>query len=565
MRDALGGETRYEYDAIKRPRFVRRIPGLASGIAAGSHPAPPPSVVQYQYDDAGRLKTMIDPIGVVVGWTYNDDDQLTYYDLASRQDEALTRDGVGRVIRNTTWHTTNFTFDGLGRLTHSTSTHGAPSSDEFWYDAAGNRDRDERWDMSYDAAGKLVSKESGGCLLRYRYNLNGDQTEQYWDGNPCGDTKRVSTYDPAGRMTQLETWPAVCGTNQPPCYQPRTFWYDGLGRRILMRADSASGATSSGEQGLWRYWWIDDNVFVKTFNTPVAGEEDRDWPSIRRASDDTVSTGEWFFYAPGADNLLGSIAPLLARTRRHLFVRDYRGSVIQTTYEDGQALGISADWYQPFGGQSTGSTAKATEPGYNGHESAGGLIYMRNRWYDPNSGRFTQQDPIGFAGGSNLYGYTGGDPVNYSDPFGLCPKDAGGDGKTEEFDDCPEGSSGHYAQKDASGQGGLINTAQGVVASCKESLTCASVAVVGAAVAGGAAVRGGVAAAEGIAVRLQVSLGNAPTTAFLLGFAQRALKDQVPGSSLLPMPPPMNPAHGLGMRVGEFVKPAISLAKILAR
>jgi len=44
---------------------------------------------------------------------------------------------------------------------------------------------------------------------------------------------------------------------------------------------------------------------------------------------------------------------------------------------------------------------------------------MRNRWYDPNSGRFTQQDPIGFAGGSNLYGYTGGDPVNFSDPFGL--------------------------------------------------------------------------------------------------------------------------------------------------
>jgi hypothetical protein len=46
---------------------------------------------------------------------------------------------------------------------------------------------------------------------------------------------------------------------------------------------------------------------------------------------------------------------------------------------------------------------------------------MRNRWYDPNTGRFTQQDPIGFAGGSNLYGYTGGDPVTFSDPTGLCP------------------------------------------------------------------------------------------------------------------------------------------------
>jgi len=36
-------------------------------------------------------------------------------------------------------------------------------------------------------------------------------------------------------------------------------------------------------------------------------------------------------------------------------------------------------------------------------------------------GPFTQEDPIGLAGGLNLYGYAGGDPVNFSDPFGLCP------------------------------------------------------------------------------------------------------------------------------------------------
>jgi RHS repeat-associated protein len=46
-------------------------------------------------------------------------------------------------------------------------------------------------------------------------------------------------------------------------------------------------------------------------------------------------------------------------------------------------------------------------------------VYMRNRYYDPVSGRFTQEDPIGLAGGLNLYGFAGGDPVNFSDPFGL--------------------------------------------------------------------------------------------------------------------------------------------------
>jgi uncharacterized protein RhaS with RHS repeats len=49
------------------------------------------------------------------------------------------------------------------------------------------------------------------------------------------------------------------------------------------------------------------------------------------------------------------------------------------------------------------------------------LMYMRNRYYDPATGRFTQQDPIGLAGGLNLYGFANGDPVNFSDPFGLNP------------------------------------------------------------------------------------------------------------------------------------------------
>jgi len=32
----------------------------------------------------------------------------------------------------------------------------------------------------------------------------------------------------------------------------------------------------------------------------------------------------------------------------------------------------------------------------------------------------TQEDPIGLAGGLNLYGFAGGDPINFWDPFGLC-------------------------------------------------------------------------------------------------------------------------------------------------
>ncbi|HKO23264.1 MAG TPA: RHS repeat-associated core domain-containing protein [Chloroflexota bacterium] len=50
---------------------------------------------------------------------------------------------------------------------------------------------------------------------------------------------------------------------------------------------------------------------------------------------------------------------------------------------------------------------------------ATGQMYMRNRCYDPASGRFTQEDPMGIAGGLNLYGFAAGDPVGYADPLGL--------------------------------------------------------------------------------------------------------------------------------------------------
>jgi RHS repeat-associated protein len=51
---------------------------------------------------------------------------------------------------------------------------------------------------------------------------------------------------------------------------------------------------------------------------------------------------------------------------------------------------------------------------------ATGQMYRRNRYYDPQTGQFTQPDPIGIAGGLNVYGFAAGDPVSYSDPYGLC-------------------------------------------------------------------------------------------------------------------------------------------------
>jgi RHS repeat-associated protein len=78
-----------------------------------------------------------------------------------------------------------------------------------------------------------------------------------------------------------------------------------------------------------------------------------------------------------------------------------------------------------------------------GMRDASGQMYMRNRYYDPATGQFTQTDPIGLAGGLNAYGFAAGDPVSYEDPYGLC---AWGIGRDAALGRCSETDEKHTAE-----------------------------------------------------------------------------------------------------------------------
>ncbi len=54
---------------------------------------------------------------------------------------------------------------------------------------------------------------------------------------------------------------------------------------------------------------------------------------------------------------------------------------------------------------------------YYDHETD--LHYNYHRYYDPATGRYLTPDPIGLAGGINLYAYTENNPINLIDPLGL--------------------------------------------------------------------------------------------------------------------------------------------------
>ena len=109
------------------------------------------------------------------------------------------------------------------------------------------------------------------------------------------------------------------------------------------------------------------------------------------------------------------------REWRQQNVKDQLGSVrlVVQTVTTGEV--VQKLEYGPFG-----EILVDTNPGFQPFGFAGGLFEFETglvrfgaRDYDPEVGRWTSKDPIGFGGGqANLYVYVGNDPVNFFDPDG---------------------------------------------------------------------------------------------------------------------------------------------------
>jgi len=204
--------------------------------------------------------------------------------------------------------------------------------------------------------------------------------------------------------------PSTCAF---PCeqYVQRTVW-DGDQLRYEIRSSGKAGTETSYMNLEGAVAPGDDpNLFGIVQYAHVHGIDQPVGIVKRYATATGASTSNWGYVTPHAN---------------------YRGEWSYGTFSNGSyclTVGQSCPNWPGFYLSMDGWAQGAIPPSYTvwwgsivrGTADASGLQYLRNRYYDPKTGRFTQLDPIGLAGGMNLYGFAAGDPVNFSDPFGLLP------------------------------------------------------------------------------------------------------------------------------------------------
>ena len=133
----------------------------------------------------------------------------------------------------------------------------------------------------------------------------------------------------------------------------------------------------------------------------------------------------------GSDNLIYRFEYADARTpvamtsggARYFLGYDQVGSLRVVVDDAGNSVKVIE--YDSFGNVIDDTNESFIMPiGFAGglYDADTGLVRFGYRDFDPETGRWTAKDPIGFLGGdSDLYGYVQNDPVNNVDPHGLNP------------------------------------------------------------------------------------------------------------------------------------------------
>jgi RHS repeat-associated protein len=298
----------------------------------------------------------------------------------------------------------------------------------------------DAWD--YDAAGNLHwhSGSHMGTSDSYGTRLMQERMQSYY-----GADDRLRVVDRQRCLTSVlptnagSSATVICGVwNETLGQDPSAFEeyrYDALGRRVLVRRrlyevnGSCLSTYHTCNNGIERYVYDGDQILWEIRTPTQFNATGAELESDAGSGDFGGRVG--YTHGPGIDAPLdliriGHPAGLITIVPH----ANWRGMYASGTLPDGTTTqgsfstnqiawpGPNADaWHNPI---APGQPSNWFGSLIVDQRDASGLMHRRNRQYDPATGRFTQEDPIGLAGGLNLYGFGGGDAVNYTDPYGLC-------------------------------------------------------------------------------------------------------------------------------------------------
>ncbi len=177
----------------------------------------------------------------------------------------------------------------------------------------------------------------------------------------------------------------------------------------IAKVDFYQGTSLLGTATSAPYSYAWSNVAVGSYSITATATDDKGASTTSAAASITVNPAQ----AKGVFYIL----PDHLGTPRA--VTDESNKIVWKNDPLGEPFGADAPDEDPDGdGQKF--TLNLRFPGqYFDQETGTSYNYYRD--YDPATGRYSQSDPIGLAGGINSYSYVNGNPLGYADPLGLDP------------------------------------------------------------------------------------------------------------------------------------------------
>ena len=397
--DRRGKVTTYKYDGINRRIFA----------GFGTLPGPTyESTINYTYDGGNRLSKVVDSASGTITPVFDGLDRLTS-ETTPTGSVSYTYDNGGR--RKTTsvagQATINYSYDNANRLYQI--TQGSTTT------LIGEDNANRRNTMTLP----------NGIVVTYGYDNDSRVNSLSYQLGTTAIGSLTYTYDAVGHRTQLGG--SLAATGFPQAVSSAV--YDVNNEQTQWNGTNISYDNNGNLQndGVAAYTWNGRNQLTgrgsTSFQYDPYGRRTLNPAGNNLLYDGSDVAQELSGTTPVANRIVGGTDEFFNRTDAtgaYSPITDALGSVLALANSSGTI--VTQYGYDPFGNTTSAGAANTNSSQYTGRENdSNGLYYYRARYYSPSLHRFVSQDPLGLAGGGNLYAYAGNSPTNLRDPSGKSP------------------------------------------------------------------------------------------------------------------------------------------------